>query len=114
MSFSAWYDPLKDEIHGAKKGTLFYRHEQGHQRSWKLKIEPQIQMYSWFAIICTIPFIGWSSGNILIGIISTIPLVGLFYSEMYAWYYAFIGYNFVNEQNNEGGKNGKNRNKNNE
>jgi hypothetical protein len=96
-----YYEPVKDKIIGATEGSIFYRHEQGHQRSWKLGIEPQLQMYSWMCIELTIALLGILSGYFFITLVSVIPLILSTYSELYAWYFAFLGYRFVKEKKRE-------------
>jgi hypothetical protein len=97
----AYYDPATDTIHGAKEGTLIYRHEQGHQKSFKAGIEVQIQMYSWWVIICCCAWVGWTQDDWILRILFTLPLVGLTYSELYAWWYAFIGYKYADKKTKE-------------
>ena len=52
---TAYYDISTDTIHGCKKNSMTYFHEQGHQNWARKGIEQDIQQTQWIFILLFLP-----------------------------------------------------------
>jgi len=91
MSIKAFYDPINDKIWNAKKGTLFYYHEEGHRFLYKNGTEASLGTIVMFSILFCLGFL--TNQHYLLAKISLgFCLIPFIYSELYAWGYAFKKY----------------------
>lgn len=88
MSLRAFYDPTRDRIFGAKKGTMAYFHEEGHRKGWKTGLDPECQMWAGYFLFGSVALL--SIGALEISRLTMVLLLlFLLIPEVHAWLFAF-------------------------